>query len=79
MCLSLARHVSHLFQLGETCVSPFSIPGSNTVGNAFSSYLLPQSALKFHETKSRIAAAVKYLTFGLLWTLVASLDRIRHL
>ena len=26
----LARHVSHLFQLGETCVSPFSIPGSNT-------------------------------------------------
>ena len=40
MCLtffSLVRHVSqlcdtvsHLFQLGETCVSPFSIPGSNT-------------------------------------------------
>ena len=23
--------MSHLFQLGETCVSPFSIPGSNTV------------------------------------------------
>ena len=22
--------MSHLFQLGETCVSPFSIPGSNT-------------------------------------------------
>ena len=30
MCLSLARHVSHLFQLGEACVSTFSIPGSNT-------------------------------------------------
>ena len=30
MCLIWARHVSHLFQLGETCVSPFSIPGSNT-------------------------------------------------
>ena len=27
----LVRHMSHLFQLGETCVSPFSIPGSNTV------------------------------------------------
>ena len=26
----LVRHMSHLFQLGETCVSPFSIPGSNT-------------------------------------------------
>ena len=24
------RHVSHLLQLGETCVSLFSIPGSNT-------------------------------------------------
>ena len=24
--------MSHLFQLGETCVSPFSIPGSNTEG-----------------------------------------------
>ena len=22
--------MSHIFQLGETCVSPFSIPGSNT-------------------------------------------------
>ena len=37
----LARHVSHLFQLGETCVSPFSIPGSNTEGvNAAWSQLL---------------------------------------
>ena len=31
MCLSLVKHMSHLFQLGETRVSPFSIPGSNTV------------------------------------------------
>ena len=36
MCFSFVRRVSawgdmsHLFQLGETCVSPFSIPGSNT-------------------------------------------------
>ena len=34
MCLNLVRYMSHLFQLGETCVSPFSIPGSNTdMGN----------------------------------------------
>ena len=37
MCLSWARHVSHLFQLGETCVSPFSIPGSNTDDGEFGS------------------------------------------
>ena len=30
MFFSLARHGSRLFQLGDTCVSPFSIPGSNT-------------------------------------------------
>ena len=30
MCLNLITHMSHLFQLGEACVSPFSIPGSNT-------------------------------------------------
>ena len=37
-CLSLVRHVSP-FQLDETCVSPFSIPGSNT---AYSLYIAMQ-------------------------------------
>ena len=31
--------MSHLFQLGETCVSPFSIPGSNTVGRLMNLFL----------------------------------------
>ena len=41
MVSHLVRHMSHLFQLGETCVSPFSIPGSNTeyvIGELFSKY-----------------------------------------
>ena len=35
MVSHLVRHMSHLFQLGETCVSPFSIPGSNTAKRYF--------------------------------------------
>ena len=33
--------MSHLFQLGETCVSPFSIPGSNTGYMGMPSNLFP--------------------------------------
>ena len=41
--------MSHLFQLGETCVSPFSIPGSNTdAGDKITGGILMAEELNMH-------------------------------
>ena len=54
--------MSHLFQLGETCVSPFSIPSSNTevvlAGHfATISFVIPHCLANFH-WKARFVSEV---------------------
>ena len=55
MVSHLVRHMSHLFQLGETCVSPFSIPGSNTVWD-------PHTRTQINQIEKVQRRAARYVT-----------------
>ena len=55
MVSHLVRHMCHLFQLGETCVSPFSIPGSNTVWD-------PHTRTQINQIEKVQRRAARYVT-----------------